>query len=177
MDCSEGEGTTGSRATRIVALLTMTKGERMRKLFTAAMILMLAACAKTPERRDTTSVRADTAKGGMAGMGGMMSGAMMDSMQMHMRMMDTMSADHMKAMMATEHQMMSNMLAQMDRQMQSMRMGGDAAWTALIDSVRQDIARMPEMNAQQLKSFMPAHHERVMRLMQRQRDMMSSMKR
>jgi len=150
----------------------------MRRLFSAVVILALVACGKTPERRDTTSARADTTRiGGMAGMGGMMmSGAMMDSMQMHMRMMDTMNADQMKAMMATHHQMLSNMLAQMDRQMQSMKMGGDVAWTALIDSVRQDISRMPEMNAQQLKSSMPAHHDRVMRLMQRQRDMMKGMK-
>ena len=101
---------------------------------------------------------------------------MMDSMQMQMRMMANMSADQMKSMLPKRRQMAANMLSQMNTQMRSMNMPANAAWTATIDSVRQDLVRLPEMSAQELKSAMPAHQARMMRLMQMHRDMMKNMK-
>ena len=155
----------------------------------------LAACAGDNARRspatDTAAAsasagslegatRQDSAGGmaGMQGMAGMMgAGMMMDSMQTHVRMMDTVSPNQMKAMLPMHRQMTANMLTRMSADMRSMNMPADAAWSAMVDSLRQDLTHMPDMSAAELKTMMPAHHARMTRLMQMHRDMMAKMKR
>jgi len=135
-----------------------------------------AGSLEGPTRKDTS--------GGMAAMpcmsGGqmvnMMDAAMMDSMQTHLTMMDSMSADRMKAMLAMHRQMVANMLSRMNSEMRQMNMSPDAAWTATIDSVRQDLTNMPEMSGSQVKAMMPEHHARVTRLLQAHRAMMGGTK-
>jgi hypothetical protein len=56
--------------------------------------------------------------------------------------------------------------------MRSTNMRGDPMWNALVDSVRQDLVHMPDMSGQELKTLMPAHQARVMRLMQMHQQMM-----
>jgi hypothetical protein len=162
-----------------------------------AGLVTLAACARKDARRNETSDTAGASAsagtlegptrkdsvGGMAGMqgmagmaGGMMGTGMMDSMQTHMRMMDTVSADHMKTMLPMHRQMVANMLSRMSTEMRSMSMPADPAWSATADSLRQDLAHMPEMSAAELKATMPAHHARMTRLMQMHRDMMARTK-
>jgi hypothetical protein len=136
------------------------------------------------QNRSTAQASADsgmqTKMGGMPGMsgamGGMMSAAMMDSMQTHMGMMEGMSADGMKAMLPAHRQMVANMLSRMSAEMRQMNMQSDAKWTALADSVRRDLVRMPDMSAAELRSAMPAHGARVMRLMQMHSSMIGGMK-
>ena len=113
--------------------------------------------------------------GGMAGMQGMMSPAMADSMQAEMKHMAAMTPDQMTAMLPMHRQMVGNMLSQMSSDMRSMNMPADAAWTALTDSVRQDLIRLPEMSTTELKQAITAHHARVTRLMQMHKDMMAKM--
>ena len=110
--------------------------------------------------------------GGMKGMSGGDSSAMggmtmMADMQKQMDAMMKASPEQMKAMLPMHRQMAANMLAQMNTQMRTMNMPANAAWTATVDSVRQDLVRLPEQSAQQLKDAVPAHHARMMRLMQR----------
>jgi hypothetical protein len=147
----------------------------MRRLFAVGLVTVLAACGRAGDRADTTAAKADTGTAGMAGMSGTMNGAMMDSMHVRMSAMDTMKADGVKSMLPMHRQMMGNMLALMSREMQDMKMTGNPTWTALMDSVRQDLVRMPDLTAQQLKDFVAPHHGRVMRLMQAHRDMMKHM--
>ena len=149
-----------------------------------------------PQGGDTTSTGATTAartdtSGGMAGMPGMRANTggatmgsmmmdssmmkMMDSMRAGMTRMDAMSPEQMKSTMAAHRQMAGNMLAQMNSEMRSMNMSADPAWTALVDSVRQDLVRMPDVSGPQLKTFMTAHHARMDRLMAMHREMMSRM--
>jgi hypothetical protein len=140
-----------------------------------------AAC-RSPDRDASrapdTAARTDTAGGtaGMQGMHGMTGTAMMDSMQTHMRMMDTMGADQMTAMLPMHRQMVANMLSRMNAEMRSMNMQADQTWNAAADSLRQDLVRMPGMSAPELKAMMPAHHARMTRLMQMHRDMMARMR-
>ena len=144
----------------------------------------LAACTASDQRSDDTgtaaekaaSAASDTAMKGMGNMAGMMSASTMDSMHVHMQMMDTSSAQHVAAMLSTHRQMAANMLSRMNADMRGMNMSGDAAWNATVDSLRQDLTRMPDLDAAALKSMMPAHHARMMRLMQMHRDMMGKMK-
>jgi hypothetical protein len=65
----------------------------------------------------------------------------------------------------------------MNREMRDMNMTGDAAWTATMDSVRQDLVRLPEMRGPELRDFFPAHRTRVMRLVESHRAMMLNMRR
>ena len=155
---------------------------------TLTLALVLAACS--PGRQDdratgdsAATARAGTGSAGgmhgmrgMEGMGGMMGGKMMEDMHSHMRMMEGASADSIKAMMPMHRQMAANMISEINREMREMNMQGDTTWTATVDSVRQDLVRMPELSGAELKRFMPAHHARMMRLMELHRSMMGRMK-
>jgi hypothetical protein len=107
-------------------------------------------------------------------MHGMMSAAMMDSMQAHMKKMSAsmMSADQMVAMIPMHRQMVEGMLTQMTNEARSMNMTPSAAWTALSDSVRQDLARLPDLSKAELKPAMATDCARVGRLMQTYKKMM-----
>lgn len=154
----------------------------------ATGILVLAACSSKDTSMENATTAADsglaikaTPAGDTAGrkgmqMGGMMGSAMTDSMQSHMRMMEGVPAGQIKAMLPAHRQMVANMLSQLNGEMRKMNMSSDAKWTALTDSIRQDLTRMPDMSGTQLKSFMPQHDARVMRLMDMHRSMMGGMK-
>lgn len=149
----------------------------------AIVAAAIAACQRDGERSSTVDSpamagHADSSRGmsGMAGMGGMMSAGMMDSMQVHMRMMDTMTGDRMKEMLPRHRQMAANTLSQMNSEMRSMNVAAGREWQAVVDSIRQDLIRMPEMGARELEAMMPGHHARMTRLMQMHRDMMGRMK-
>lgn len=138
------------------------------------VVLVLGACRQ--ERDEEAGAVGDTARrdttGGMRGM----AGGMMDQMHSHMAVMESASADSAKAMLSMHRQMTANMLSEFTRQMRQMNMTGDAAWTATADSIRADLTRMPDLSAQELKAMMPAHHGRIMRLMEMHEVMMKNMK-
>lgn len=152
------------------------KGTR-RDSAAGAAVGSLEGATRADSARDSAGMRGmQGMKGGMKGgqMAGGMMGGMMDSMPAHMRMMQGVSADQMKAMLPAHRQMVANMLSQLDGEMRKMNMRPDAKWTALADSIRQDLVRMPEMGASEMHAFMPAHGARVMRLMAMHRQMMGT---
>lgn len=125
--------------------------------------------------------------GGMAGMdsqmampgmggqrGGMTSSGSMDEMQRHMEQMMGAGVDSMQAMLPMHRQMTANMLSTMNREMRDMNMAADSDWSMTMDSVRQDLVRMPEMSEQELRALMPAHRDRLVRLMEMHRSMMGT---
>jgi hypothetical protein len=144
-----------------------------------ATVALLAGCGgpgeEPPVQEATDTVAGAT--GGMEGMPGMagMQDGMMEQMQAHMEMMAGMAPDSMMSMMPMHRQMAANMLAQMNRDMEQMNMPADDAWTATADSLREDLSRMPEMSAQELRDWMPGHHARMTRLMEMHRAMMGNM--
>ena len=136
----------------------------------------VAAC-KSEKASDGRNDLATTAPaGGMEGMPGMQGGGIMGQMQSHVKMMETINGDSLKAMLPMHRQMTANMISEMNREMKGMNMIGDLAWTATVDSLRQDLINLPEMSATELRDFMPAHRGRVMRLMQMHQEMMKHMK-
>ena len=171
--------------------MTLTHQRAVRRLIIGvATATALTACGTERDDRnaaaDTPAAagQADTTgqmAGHMPGMGGMDSGMMgvagMAEMQAHMRMMAGTSADSMQAMLPMHRQMVANMLSRMNGEMRQMNMAGDAAWTATVDSLRQDLVRMPELSGQELRDLMPAHHTRMTRLMQMHERMMADMRR
>ena len=153
-------------------------------LMTAA--LLLSACDREdrdPATQPVSETDAMTLRDGMDGMDGMggmdgmdgQSYAMMARMAAHMQMMETVSGDSMQAMLAMHRQMMANMIAQMHREMRDMNMPADPAWNATVDSLRNDLVQMPQMNAGELQDLMTDHQRRARRLMEMHREMMEEM--
>lgn len=157
------------------------------------LFLGMSGCAKGEGSADSAAAGGRSAPndtGGMSGMSGMkgmpssdsgamggMGGTMGMMGGMRQQMDDMMKADpaRMKAMLPAHRQMAANMLSQMGSEMRSMNMATDAAWSALVDSVRQDLTRQPDLSAQQLRDVVPGHHARLTRLMQMHGDMMKRM--
>lgn len=130
-------------------------------------LAVLAACGRKPEPAKTPT---DTA-GSMAGMA-MQGMQMMPMMQAHLDSMAEMPAAQMAGMMAAHQDIASRMMDAMGADMRGMHMAPDSAWTALADSVRRDLAEVPGLSGDALKSRMEAHIERMRRMMARHREMM-----
>lgn len=168
-------------------------GSRRLVLALGVLLFTLTACAKDRTATDTSAAAerragsTDTASlsgmkgmsgdsggmGAMKGMSGMMS--MMGAMRKQMDGMMKASPDHMKAMTPAHRQMAANMLVEMNAEMRTMNMSGDAAWTATVDSIRQDLVHMPELNGREMMVAMPAHHTRMVRLMDMHQAMTKNM--
>jgi hypothetical protein len=139
--------------------------------------LTLAGCGgggdRTERSRDTGGMMGQMDSGGM-GMSGMnMRGMqMMPQMRAHIDSMMRMSPQQMQAMMATHRGMMSQMLDGMGADMRTMKMSGTSEWNALTDSVKQDLADLPNLKGQELSAWMRGHSERVKRLLAMHEEMM-----
>ncbi|HEX5831650.1 MAG TPA: hypothetical protein VFY16_11760 [Gemmatimonadaceae bacterium] len=147
--------------------------------------LVVASLTLACDRRSETATRGgegsaaapaqDTAAG-MAGMGhAMASGPMMERMDAHLVALEKTGPDSLAAALPAHRQMVANLIAQMNREMRDMDMTGDPAWNATVDSLRQDLVRLPEASAAELRELMPAHRSRVQRLTELHRRMMASM--
>jgi len=134
-----------------------------------AALVMLAACGRKPEPAQT---RADTA-GSMGGMQMNMQGMqMMPMMRAHLDSMAAMRPEQMAAMMTVHQDMASRMMDAMGADMRGMNMQPDAAWTALGDSLRQDLADLPGLSGGPLRTQMEAHLMRMRRMMTMHQGMM-----
>ena len=138
-----------------------------------AIALLVGSCRSQQETpADTSSMMMDSTMKGMAGMhGDSAMRDMMTRMQGHMGMMDTASAATIQAMHPMHRQMMDSALTSMNDEMRRRNMS-TPEWTALADSLRQDLDRMAGMSASEIPAFMRGHRDRMMRFMQMHRTMM-----
>jgi hypothetical protein len=155
---------------------------RMRFALALCLAAGLSACGGNDEAdtagADSAAI-ADSATP-MAGMPGMPGMAASDTtaaaqMEAHMQAMESANADSLPTMLPEHRQAVANMIAHMNQEMRDMSMQADAGWTATVDSLRQDLRRMPEMGGAELKAMMPQHHARVSRLAELHRSMMAQM--
>lgn len=143
-----------------------------------AFSMLLAGCGDKAKNADqasgatTTDSMVGMDMGKNTGMGGM---GTMPGMRAHMDSMAQGSPEQMRSMMTSHEEMGSRMLDAMGADMRSMNMTSDAAWTALSDSVRSDLAELPGLSGSALKQRMQAHVGRVKRLMDRHEEMMGAM--
>jgi len=142
-----------------------------------AMVGLLAAVAcnkpkDTPPADSHSGMKMDS---GMAGMPATGSSKMMSMMQAHTDSMARMSPERMSGMMAGHERMMSKMMDQMGSEMRQMKMSEAPEWSALTDSVKQDLAELPNLKEQTLSTRMRAHAGRVRRLMAAHEQMMKGM--
>jgi hypothetical protein len=142
-----------------------------RHVGTLALLAGLAACGGS----DAPDADAEPGMEGMQGMDVGGSDAAMEQMRAHLARMGGMRADSLSMQLPVHRQMVGNSLAQMNADMRSMNMPADAAWTALVDSVRADVVALPELNPAELSAAIPAHLARVTRLLESHRTMMSRM--
>lgn len=134
----------------------------------ALALVAAAGCGQKPEATQTPA--ADTA-GTMWGM--VMQGMqLMPMMGAHLDSVAAMRPEQMATMMATHQDMASRMLDAMGRDMRGMNMTPDAAWTALSDSIRRDLADLPGLSGELLRTRMEAHIARCRRLMSMHQAMM-----
>jgi hypothetical protein len=149
--------------------------------------LALAGCGGGGDRakstRDTAGMMGRMDSGGMGTgrmdsgamkMGGMPMGGMqmMPAMRAHMDSMMRMSPQQMQRMMAMHEQMMSQMMDGMGADMRTMKMTATTEWSALTDSVKQDLADLPDLKGQELSARMRSHAARVKRLIGMHESMM-----
>lgn len=159
------------------------------KALNGAMIVGLmasAACSRPKEEPAAESPRGMAMDSGqmrgmsmdsgqMRGMSGMEGAGMMPMMQAHMDSMMRMKPEQMAQMMAGHERMMSQMMDQMGSEMRQTKMAETPEWSALTDSVKQDMAELPSLKGQALSARMRAHADRVQRLMRAHEQMMKGM--
>jgi len=109
-------------------------------------------------------------------MSGMGKSGMMPMMQDHTDSMMRMNPEQMSGMMASHERMMSQMMDQMGSEMRQMKMSETPEWSALTDSVKHDLADLPNLKGQVLSSRMRAHADRVRRLITSHEQMMKGMR-
>ncbi|MEO8140099.1 MAG: hypothetical protein ABI742_10650 [Gemmatimonadota bacterium] len=132
----------------------------------AAAVVTLAACGKRPESAQTAT--ADSARGmgdmqaGMPGMPGMQ---MIPQMRVHLDSIGSMQPTQMVTMMPAHQRLATSMLDAMGADMRGRNMQPNAAWTALGDSVRGDLADMPGLSGPTLTTRMQAHIARMQHMM------------
>ncbi|MGK2935259.1 MAG: hypothetical protein ACSLFE_08490 [Gemmatimonadaceae bacterium] len=146
-----------------------------------AVLALIACGGNEGESGDTVATADAAARGpaasphaGMEGMGDMPMGSSTttDQLRAYMMAMQAASGDSAMRMLPMHRQMAANMLTQFNREMAQMNMPDDAAWRATVDSLRQDLARMPEWSAAEMQQMLPGHGARMLRLMEMHGSMM-----
>ncbi len=139
-------------------------------------LLASAACNKpkdTPAADSHSGMKMDS--GAMRGMSGMGDSGMTSMMKAHTDSMMRMSPDQMSGMMATHERMMSQMMDRMGGEMRQMKVSETPEWSALTDSVKQDLAELPSLKGQGLSARVRAHGDLVRRLITAHEGMMKGM--
>ena len=140
-------------------------------------VVVSVACNK-PKKGQTADSQGGMKmdSGQMQGMSGMGNSGMMPMMQAHTDSMMRMNPEQMSGMMASHERMMSQMMDQMGGEMRQMKMAETPEWSALRDSVKQDLAELPNLKGQALSARMRAHADRVRRLIASHEGMMKTMR-
>ena len=140
--------------------------------------LVVAACGK----KEAAPQQAMPGTGNMPGMTGMRgmgmrSDSLMPMMRGHLDSLAVISPPFAAGMLSMHETMASRMLDAMGADMTAMGMKPDPAWTALTDSIKQDLADLPVFSGRALDARLKAHTGRMRRLMGMHETMMQGMKR
>src|SRR3989441_740067 len=139
--------------------------------------LVVAGCGK----KESAPQQAMPAMGNMPGMAGMQgmgmrSDSLMPMMRAHLDSLAAHSPQTAVGMLSVHEALSSRMLDAMGADMTAMGMKPDPAWTALTDSVKQDLADLPAVSGRALDARLKAHIDRMRRLMAMHESMMQKMK-
>lgn len=146
-------------------------------LIVGILLAATVACSKSDDAAAGLDSSADsTAMANMPGMVAPAGTSVAATVETHLAAMKGVSADSLKAMLPAHRQAAANMIASFNKEMSDMKMAGDVAWNAVIDSLRTDLRRMPDLSAGELQAAMPSHEARLRRLMEMHQAMMKNMK-
>jgi hypothetical protein len=140
--------------------------------------LVLAACGKKESAPQQAMPGMGNVPGmtGMRGMG-MRSDSLMPMMRAHLDSLAALAPPFAAGVLSMHEAMASRMLDAMGADMTVMGMKPDPAWTALTDSIKQDLADLPALSGRALDARLKAHIDRMRRLMVMHESMMQRMKR
>jgi len=97
---------------------------------------------------------------------------MIPAMRAHLDSLAGATPAQMLAMMAAHQDLASRMMDAMGADMRGMHMAPDAAWAALGDSLRQDLADLPGLSGAVLQGRMQSHIGRMGRMLAMHEGMM-----
>ena len=110
---------------------------------------------------------------GMAGMRMTMQGVqMLPPMRIHLDSVTGMAPAEMRAALSAHVDLASRTMDAMGADMRGMSVTPDSTWASLSDSLRQDLADLPNLSGDVLKSRMEAHAGRMRRMMEMHEGMM-----
>jgi hypothetical protein len=135
----------------------------------------LTGCGKNEEQQPQNAMPGMQGMPGMTGMSGMKSDSMMPMMRADLDSVARTSSHPGSGTVSAHETMASEMLDAMGSDMTMMHMKPDAAWTALPDSVKRDLAELPSLSGQPLEMHLKAHIARMRRLLDMHQRMMSAM--
>jgi hypothetical protein len=140
--------------------------------------LVVAACGKKESAPQQAIPGMDNMPG-MTGMPvmGMRSDSLMPMMRAHLDSLAAISPQFAAGMLSMHEAIASPMLDAMGADMTAMGMQPDPVWTALTDSIKQDLADLPAVSGRALDARLKAHTGRMRRLMAMHESMMQRMKR
>ena len=140
------------------------------QILAIAGALALVGCGKKKEQLRS-------AMPGMQGMPGMMmrSDSLMPMMRADLDSLARTPSQFAEGMLQAHEPMASQMLDAMGSDMTMMGMHPDAAWSALADSVKRDLAELPSLSGRALGTRVRAQVERMRRLLAMHETMMRSM--
>jgi len=130
------------------------------QILAIAGALALVGCGKKKEQLRS-------AMPGMQGMPGMMmrSDSLMPMMRADLDSLARMPSQSASRILQAHEAMASRMLDAMGSDMTMMNMRPASAWTALVDSVKQDLAELPSLSGRALETRVKAHEQRMRRLL------------
>lgn len=146
-----------------------------RTILTALVgVLMMTACGR---KKNEGPQRTMPEMGGMSGMQGMAmrSDSLMPMMRADLDSLARMPGQFPGGMLSVHNGMASRMLDAMGADMTAMAMKPEAAWTALTDSIKRDLADLPALSGRALETRLKAHVDRMRRLLARHEEMMRAM--
>jgi hypothetical protein len=133
--------------------------------------LALVGCGKTKDQPQS-------AMPGMQGMPGvvMRSDSLMPMMRADLDSLARTPSQFAQRMQQAHEAMASQMLDAMGSDMTMMGMHPDVAWSALVDSVKRDLAELPSLSGRALEARVQAHAGRMRRLLGMHETMMKGAK-
>ena len=125
------------------------------------VVLALVGCGRKPG-----APAAADSTGAMAGMPMQMAGMeLMPVMRAHLDSLDALTPEEIQARMTAHQDLAARMMDAMGADMRGMGMAPDSAWTALGDSLRQDLAALPGLTGGALTDRVRAHGARMRRIL------------
>lgn len=140
------------------------------------LTLALSACGTDDQQSDAAPpAPPSTTVAETPEMGAMAPDTLDQNLSAHMQQMEAVDGAALQGLIPRQRELVIAMIEECKAMMRQMGMSEPGMWTQLEDALREDVDRMAEMAPAELERFFPEHRDRVQRMVDMRRDMMSSM--